>query len=73
VNDVTQAEFINDIKWIREHSQKLQEKYPDMYVAVYKGKVVAADKEFRKVCEKTRSLGEKAIIKYVFSGDLVVL
>jgi len=70
---MAQAELVNDIRWIREHSQKLQEKYPDMYVAVYNGKVVAADKEIRKVCEKVRSLGEKAIIKYVFSGDLVVL
>lgn len=70
---MAQAELVNDIKWIREHSQKLQEKYPNMYVAVYNGNVVAADKEFRKVCEKVRSLGEKAIIKYVFSGDLVVL
>lgn len=70
---MAKADLVNDIKWIREHSQKLQEKYPDMYVAIYNGKVVAANKEFRKVCEKAKSLGEKAIIKYVFSGDLVVL
>ena len=44
-----------------------------MYVAVYNGKVVAADREFGKVYEKVKQLGEKAIIEYIFSGDLVVL
>jgi len=62
-----------DIRWLREHAQELQDKYPDMYIAVYRGKVVAADKEFGKVCERAKLYGEKAIIKYVFSGDLVVL
>lgn len=64
---------VQDIRWLRERSQELQERYPNMYVAVYKGKVVAADREFGKVYEKVKQLGEKAIIEYIFSGDLVVL
>lgn len=67
------AEVAEGIKWLREHTQELQEKYPDMYVAVYQGKVIAADKEFGKVYEKAKPYGEKAVIEYVFSGDLVVL
>lgn len=62
-----------DVKWIREHAQELQVKYPNMYIAVYKGKVIASDREFGKVCEEAKRYGEGAIMKYVFSGDLVVL
>jgi len=68
-----EAEIAQDIRWLREHSQELQEKYPDMYVAVYKGKVIAVDKEFGRVYKKVKELGEKAVVEYIFSGDLVVL
>lgn len=67
------AEIAQEIKWLREHSQELQEKYPDMYVAIYDGKVIAADKDFGKVYEKARPYGGKVVIEYIFSGDLVVL
>ena len=63
----------SDVKWIRDHHLELQQKYPDMYVAVYKGEVVAAHKEFGKVYEKVEKIGVDAVIKYVFSGDLIVL
>lgn len=66
-------EVAEDIRWIRQHTNELQQKYPDMYVAVYKGKVIAADKDMRKVYEAARPYGEKAIVKFVFSGDLFVL
>lgn len=67
------TDLAQDIRWLRKHSQELQDKYPDMYVAVYSGKVIAADKDLRKVYEKARPYGERAIIKYVFPGDLFVL
>lgn len=67
------SELTSDVKWIRDHHSELQKKYPDMYVAIYEGEVVAADKEFGKVYEKVVRLGVDAIIKYVFSGDLIVL
>ena len=66
-------ELAQDIKWLRRHSQELQEKYPDMYVAVCDGKVIVSDKDLKKVYDKARPYGEKAIIKYVPSGDLFVL
>jgi len=62
-----------DMKWIRGHASDLQNKYPDMYVAIYKGKVIAANKDLNKVYEKVRKYGEQVIIKYVFSGDFFVL
>jgi len=68
-----EASLAEDFRWLREHAQELQGKYPNMYIAVYKGKVVAADREFGNVCEEAKRYGENAIIKYVFSGDLVVL
>lgn len=67
------AKLAEDVKWMREHSLELQERYPDMYIAVYEGRVVAADKDLKKVYDKARPYGERAIIKYVFSGDLFVL
>lgn len=67
------AELAEDVKWLREHSLELQEKYPDMYIAVFNGKVIAADKDLKKVYDKARPYGERAIIKYIFSGDLFVL
>jgi len=67
------AELAEDVKWLREHSLELQERYPGMYIAVSKGEVVAADKDLRKVYNKARPHGERAIIKYIFSRDLIVL
>lgn len=67
------TELTGDVKWIRDHHFELQQKYPDMYVAIYDGRVIAADKEFGKVYEKVERLKVDAIIKYIFSGDLIVL
>ena len=67
------AELAEDVKWLREHSLELQERYPGMYIAVFKGEVVAADKDLKNVYDKARPYGERAIIKYVFSRDLFVL
>lgn len=67
------TKIARDMRWMREHAGELQSSYPDMYVAVHDGKVVAADKDLKKVYDKARPYGERAIIKYVFSGDLFVL
>lgn len=67
------VEIAQGLKWINEHIRELQEKYPDMYIAVYRGKIIAADKDLKKVCERARPYGENVIIKYVFSGDPFVL
>lgn len=67
------VEIAEDVRWIRAHSRELQEKYAGMYVAVHEKKVIAADKDPKKVYDVARHYGEKAIIKYVLSGDLFVL
>jgi uncharacterized protein YlzI (FlbEa/FlbD family) len=67
------TDIAQEIRWLREHYQELQEKYPDMYVAIYEGKVIAADRDFGKVYEKARPYGDKVVIEYISSGDLVVL
>ncbi|MEM2212481.1 MAG: DUF5678 domain-containing protein [Candidatus Bathyarchaeia archaeon] len=67
------ARIADDMRWIRENARELQSNYPDMYIAVYNGKVVAADKDLKRVYEIARPYSEKAIIKYVFSEDLFVL
>jgi len=63
----------SDVMWIKDHHLELQQKYLDMYIAIYKRKVVAAHKEFGKVYQKVEKIGVDAVIKYVFSGDLIVL
>jgi hypothetical protein len=42
-------QYFEDEKWMSEHSRELQEKYPDQWVAVVKGEVVAAGKNLAEV------------------------
>lgn len=67
------SELTESMRWIREHARELQNRYSDMYIAVHKGRVIAADRDLRNVYEKARPYGENVVIKYVFSGDLFVL
>lgn len=66
-------ELAEDVRWIRAHSRELQEKYGGMYVAIHNKKVIVADKDPKKVYKVARQYGEKAIVKYVLTGDLFVL
>jgi hypothetical protein len=38
------------MKWMRKHARELRSKYPDMYVAVYEGRVI--DKDLKKAYGK---------------------
>lgn len=62
-----------DYEWISRHYCELQEKYPNMYVAVRDGKVLSADRE----CGKARDLASKPssdfVVAYILSGEPFVL
>jgi len=68
--------YREDVEWIRRHYEELQEKYPGMYVAVHRGRVIAASKDYSEVVKlasrKIASIKDLAI-DYVDSGDLFVL
>lgn len=41
-------------KWIKENYDELEKKYPDMWVAVDNGQVLAVSEDFDKVLETVR-------------------
>jgi len=63
---------IEDLKWIGEHYSELQRKYPDMYIAVKDGKVIAVGRKFGEVYNKAKKLaGEKNFaIDYMLTWPL---
>jgi hypothetical protein len=59
---------IKDFEWLNSHYSELQRNYPNMYVAVKDGKVVAYGKEFWKVYDEARKrVGEGFMIDYILS------
>ncbi len=64
---------MQDLKWIGEHYAELQKKYPDMYIAVKGGKVLAAGKKFGDVYDKAKKLvGENNFaIDYMLTGGVL--
>jgi len=65
---------IKDFEWLNSHYSELQKAYPNMYVAVKDGKVVAYGKEFGKVYDEAKGrVGEEFMIDYILSGEPFVL
>jgi len=67
------AAQIEDLKWIGEHYSDLQSRYPDMYIAVKDGKVLAAGRKFGEVYDKAKKvMGEKNfVIDYMLTGGVL--
>ena len=65
---------VKDLEWLNAHYSELQKAYPNMYVAVKEGKVVAYGKDFGKVYDEAREkVGEGFIVGYILSGEPFVL
>lgn len=62
-----------DLKWIHENHSVLRQKYPNMYIAVKNGEVIAADKEFGKVYEQAKKKTKEFVTDYILSGELIAL
>jgi len=64
---------IEDLKWIGEHYSDLQRKYPDKYIAVKDGKVIAVGRKFGEVYDKAKKLaGEKNFaVDYMLTGGVL--
>ena len=65
---------VKDLEWLNAHYSELQKAYPNMYVAVKDGKVVAYGREFGKVYDEAREkVGEGFIVGYILSGEPFIL
>jgi len=65
---------VKDFEWLNSHYSELQKSYPNMYVAVRDGKVIAYGREFGKVYDKAKEkVGEDFTIDYILSGEPFVL
>ena len=65
---------IKDFEWLNAHYSELQKAYPNMYVAVKDGKVVAYGKDFGKVYDEAKEkVGEGFIVGYILSGEPFIL
>jgi len=62
-----------DFEWISEHYGELQEKYPNMYVAVKGGKVVSADREYGRARDMAAKKSADFVTAYILSGEPFVL
>ncbi len=59
-----------DYKWITRRYAELQRKYPNRYVAVKDGKVVASGRQFGKVYDAaTRRAKKDFVTGYILSGE----
>ncbi len=57
-------------EWIDQNHPELQRRYPNMYIAVKGGRVLAADREFGKVYDiAVKQVASDFITDYVLSGE----
>ena len=57
VDAQTHQQFCEDVDYFNAHVAELRTSYPDHYVAVYKGEVVAARKTLKKVLKELDDKG----------------
>ncbi|MFQ6120801.1 MAG: DUF5678 domain-containing protein [Methanosarcinales archaeon] len=61
-----------DSKWIRNNYVELRTKYSDMYIAVFRKKVIAASEHFNEMYTKAKKISEHFVTSQVI-GDSRVL
>lgn len=67
-------QYIRDFHWIVSHLDHLSSDYPNQWVAVHKGKVVATGNKLGKVKAAARDkLGEKEIPVYFVDDGTIIL
>lgn len=64
----------DDFEWLSSRYAELQRQYPNMYIAVKGGRVIACGKEFGKVYDEAKAkVGEVFLIEYILSDEPFVL
>lgn len=63
-----------DFNWITKRYPELQSKYPNQYVSVKNGKIIAHGRDFSRVYYKAkREAGKNFVTEYILSGEPFVL
>ncbi len=63
-----------EFNWITKRYPELQSKYPNQYVAVKNGKIIAHGRDLRRVYYKAkREAGKDFVTEYILSGEPFVL
>ncbi len=63
-----------DFKWIGERYPELQRKYPNQYVAIKNGRVVAHGRDIKRVYNSAKRKVKKGFVtEYILSGQPFVL
>ncbi len=61
-----------DAKWIRSNYEVLQIKYSDMYIAIFKKKVIAASESFINMYEEAKKISEHFVISQMIGESRVL-
>ncbi len=63
-----------DFEWIGEKYSELQRKYPNQYVAIKSGKIVAHGRDIKRVYMSAKRKVKKGFVtEYILSGQPFVL
>lgn len=58
-------QFKKDGAWLQRHLARLRKKYQDEFVAVYRERVIAHDKDLRRLCSRLRKRSPEAPLQAV--------
>ncbi len=61
-----------DTKWIRSNYELLRIKYSDMYIAVFKKKVIAASESFNNMYAKAKKISAHFVISQMIGESRVL-
>ncbi len=62
-----------DFKWIGERYSELQRKYPNQYIAIKNGRVVAHGRDIKRVYNSAKRKVKKGFVTEYLSGQPFVL
>ena len=68
------TQYIRDFRWIESHLDRLSRDYPNQWVAVHKGKVIASGDQLTAVKDAIGAiLGDKEIPVYFVDDGTIIL
>jgi hypothetical protein len=67
-------QYVDDFEWIQSHLDELGAAYPDEWIAVHKGRVLAADRDLGKVETAAQAQVSATDIAYYYvdTGTLIL-
>ncbi len=69
----TNERLKKDFQWLCEHSLEISRKYPGEYIAIADEKIIAHDKDFKKMMEEAKKIDPEPLVGDVpIPGRLIV-